>query len=212
MRIIILISIYISSVQFACAQEKKETTSDYNFSINYGIGLTIFDISGFETDSYPALLTRIGVGVSRNVTQRIMIESGIRLNFRAKSKSPLKDGIFWHGNGLLLLTLDETATQRHFALEFPIYVHYILDANRSINTGIIIRRWGPKDQTPVSYFASQTEIGCALGLTQRIFNRFSIGLDLFIGLKDFYPGGVVGNAGDISVKNRSAMFSLSYAL
>jgi hypothetical protein len=75
-----------------------------------------------------------------------------------------------------------------------------------------MRKWGPKNHGPVSHFATKAEIGYTLGLNQKVIQHFSIGLDIFIGFRNFYPGSVIGSSGGIVVKNRSALISLSYAL
>jgi hypothetical protein len=53
-------------------------------------------------------------------------------------------------------------------------------------------------------------LGCILGISQQIIKDFSIGCDVFIGFKDFYPGLVIGSSGGIVIKNRSALFSVAY--
>lgn len=212
MRLILLIVFYLLSASFVHAQKNKEKKNSYNFSVNFGMGLTKFDISGFDTEDYPAMASRLGVGISKTVIGRFQVESGINLYFRAKSKSPLKDEIYWYGKGSILPTIHDTATQPHFAFEVPISLGYILKGNRSVSTGLLLRKWGPKDETPVSHFATKAELGYTLGLNQKVLQQFTIGLDIFIGFKDFYPGNVIGSSGDIVVKNRSALLSLSYAL
>jgi hypothetical protein len=211
MKLLVFITFYLSSTSLMYSQANTDENKSYNLSAQFGMGITKFAVTGFETEDYPTMVTRLGVGVSKNIIgNRILVESGINVYFRAKSKSPLVDEIFWYGKGALLPTLDDTATQRHFAFEIPIRIKYLLSGYRSISTGLVLRKWQPKDQDPVSLLASQTELGCILGISQQIIKDFSIGCDVFIGFKDFYPGLVIGSSGGIVIKNRSALFSVAY--
>ncbi|SMG34175.1 hypothetical protein SAMN05661096_02230 [Marivirga sericea] len=116
MKLILFITFYLCSMCFIYSQSHSEQNKTYNFSANVGVGITKFAVTGFETEDYPAMATRIGFSVSRNVIgNRVQLQSGINLYFRAKSKSPLVDEIYWYGKGSLFPTLDDTATQRHFA-------------------------------------------------------------------------------------------------
>ncbi|ADR23371.1 hypothetical protein MATR_27790 [Marivirga tractuosa] len=212
MKSFIFIVFYLCSVGFVYSQKNSEENKSYNLSAKFGIGITKFAVVGFETEDYPAMATRLGFAISKTVIgNRILVESGLNFYYRAKSKSPLVDEIYWYGKGALFPTLDDTATQRHFAFEVPIIIKYLLTGNKSINTGIIVRKWQPKDQDPVSLLASQTELGCVLGISQQIIKDLSIVCDIFIGFKDFYPGLVIGSSGGIMVKNRSALFSIAYS-
>jgi hypothetical protein len=211
MRLHVLIVFHLSVASFAYGQENSEEKNSYNLSVNFGMGITRFTVSGFDTEDYPAMGTRLGFGISKTVIGRFQVASGINIYFRAKSKSPLVDRIYWYRKGSLLPTLNETATQRHIAFELPISVRYLLDVNWSVNTGLIIRQWGPKDHNPLSLLASQTELVYTFGLKQQVTEHFSVGLDFYIGFKDFYPGGVIGSPGNIVIKNRSALLSLAYA-
>lgn len=212
MKIILFIAFYFCSICFLYSQRNNENDNPYNFSASLGMGINKFAVTGFDTEDYPAMATRLGFAISKTVIgNRILVESGLNFYFRAKSKSPLVDGIHWYGKGAPLPTLDDTATQRHFAFEVPITIKYLLSGNRSVNTGLIVRQWGPKDQDPVSHMASKTELGYTIGINQQIIKDFSFGIDIFIGFKDFYPGGVIGSSGGIKVKNRSALFSIAYA-
>ncbi|WP_340152358.1 hypothetical protein [uncultured Marivirga sp.] len=214
MRLIVFLGFYLSSVCFAYSQTNTDKNKNYNLFAKFGMGITKFAVSGYETEDYPAMVNRIGFGISKTIIgNRVLIESGLNFYFRAKSKSPLVDEIFWYGKGALLPLLDDTAIQRNLAFEVPIMIKYLLGGNRSINTGLIVRHWQPKDQDPVSLLASQTELGYTVGINQQIVKDFSIGCDVFIGFKDFYPGLVVfGSSGGIEIKNRSALFSIAYAL
>lgn len=211
MRPILLIIISLFSASLVFAQENSEKKCKYKFSLNYGMGLTKFHITGFDTEDYPAIITRLGVGVSRTLIGRFQLESGIHLFFRAKSKSPLVDRIYWYGKGQMLPSVHDTATQPHFAFDIPISIRYFFNDNCSLATGLLMRKWGPKNEDPVSHFATKAELGYTLGLRQKVIQRFSVGLDIFIGFRDFYPGRVIGSSGGIVVKNRSALLSLSYA-
>jgi hypothetical protein len=124
MRLIVLIFIFLSSAYLVFAQENSEKKNKYKFSLNYGMGLTKFHISGFDTEDYPAIITRLGVGVSRTLIGRFQVESGINLFYRAKSKSPLVDRIYWYGKGQILPSLHDTATQPHLTFEVPISIGY----------------------------------------------------------------------------------------
>ena len=213
MRHIIVAVFCLSSASFAIAQTNSEENKSFNLSAKLGIGITKFAVTGFETEDYPAIATRLGLGISKFIIgNRVLVESGLHVYFRAKSKSPLVDEVYWYGKGALLPTLDDTATQRHFAFEVPITIKYLLSGNRAVNTGLVVRKWQPKDQDPVSMLASQIELVYTIGINQQIIKDLNIGLDIFIGFKDFYPGLVIGSSGGIVVKNRSAVFSLAYAL
>lgn len=132
--------------------------------------------------------------------------------FRAKSKSPLVDEIYWYGKGSLYPLLDKTATQRHIAFEVPITVHYVLTGDRSVNLGLLYRKWQPKDHRPISFLASQNELGLTFGLSQKVIERIRLGLDFFIGFKDFDPSLTIGSSTNVVIRDRSALFSIAYAL
>ena len=213
MKPFLFIAIYLCSASFVYPQAKSEQNKTYNFSANVGVGINKFVVTGFETEDYPSIATRLGFSVSRNVIgNRVQLKSGINLYFRAKSKSPLVDEIYWYGKGSRLPLFDATATKRHVAFEIPIIIRYLLRGNRTMNMGLIIRQYGPKKSTEINLLASQTEIGFTAGISQKVIKDFSIGLDIFIGLNDFYHIGIIGSTGDVKVKNRSALFSIAYAL
>jgi hypothetical protein len=200
-------------MSFIYSQSNSEQNKTYNFSANVGVGINKFAVTGFETEDYPSMATRIGFDISRNIIgNRVQLQSGINLYFRAKSKSPLVDEIYWYGKGSRLPLFDATATKRHIAFEIPITIRYLLRGNRTMNMGLIIRQYGPKKSTEINLLASQTEIGFTAGISQKVIKDFSIGLDIFIGLNDFYHIGIIGSTGDVKVKNRSALFSIAYAL
>ncbi|WP_296619057.1 hypothetical protein [Marivirga sp.] len=121
----IFISFYLCSACFAYSQTNSEENKSYNLSAKLGIGITKFAVTGFETEDYPAMATRLGFAISKAVIgNRILVESGLNVYFRAKSKSPMVDEIYWYGKGAPLPLLDETATERHVAIEMPITVRY----------------------------------------------------------------------------------------
>jgi|GEM_PF-4113244 hypothetical protein len=213
MRHIIVIVFCLSSAFLATAQTNSEESKTYNLSAKVGVGITKFAVTGFETDDYPAIATRLGFAISKTVIgNRILVESGLNVYFRAKSKSPLVDEIYWYGKGSLYPLLDKTATQRHIAFEVPITVHYVLTGDRSVNLGLLYRKWQPKDHRPISFLASQNELGLTFGLSQKVIERIRLGLDFFIGFKDFDPSLTIGSSTNVVIRDRSALFSIAYAL
>lgn len=213
MKLILFITFYLCSICFVYSQSKSEQNKTYNFSANVGVGINKFAVTGWETEDYPSMATRLGFGVSRNVIgNRVQLQSGLNLYFRAKSKSPLVDEIYWYGKGSRLPLLNATATKRHLAYEIPITIRYLLRGNRALNTGLILRMYAPnKTEHHLDLLASLTEVGYTVGISQKVIKDFSIGLDIFIGLNDFYHIGIIGSTGDVKVKNRSALFSIAYA-
>ncbi len=209
MRLIVLILLFLHNSFSLFSQTNNEESRSYNLSAKVGVGITKFAVSGFDTEDYPAMATRIGAVISKNIIgNRFQVESGMNVYFRGKSKSPLVDEIFWYGKGARLPPLDETATQRHIAFEIPIMIKYLWSGSRSMNTGLIIRQWGPKDHK--SFLASQTEVGAIIGINQKVIKHFSIGLDFYLGFKDFFSGGAISSSGGISIRERSALFSIAY--
>ncbi|MGM0581322.1 MAG: hypothetical protein ACQETL_11620 [Bacteroidota bacterium] len=212
MKPIVIIFFYLCSASLLFAQTKSEQNKTYNFSASLGMGINKFAVTGFETEDYPSMVTRLGIGVSRNViSNRVQLQSGINLYFRAKSKSPMVDDIYWYGKGSWLPFLDETATTRHLAFEIPITIRYLLRGDRSVSTGLLLRRYGPDKPHSRNLLASDTEIGLTIGIAQKVISNFSIGIDVFVGLNDFYHIGIIGTTGDVKVKSRSALFSIAYA-
>jgi len=134
--------------------------------------------------------------------------SGLNIYYRAKSKSPLKDKIYYYGKGSLLPRLDETAIERHIATEVPLSVRYLLNGGRSVSAGLIVRNWGPTDLAG-DLLKSMTEFGYIVMVNQRIFTDFTVGLDFYWGLSDLYLGSVLGSGG-INIKNRAVQVSLGY--
>jgi hypothetical protein len=212
MRNIIAIVFCLSSASLAVAQKNTEENKNYSLSANFGIGITKFAVTGFETDEYPALVSRLGVGIAKTIIDRFQVASGFNIYYREKSKSPLVDEIYWYGKGSLYPLLDKTATRRHIAFEIPITVHYLLTGARSVNLGLLYRKWQPKDQSPVSFLASQNELGLTFGLSQKVIERISLGVDIFIGFKDFDPTLILGASTDVVIRDRSGLFSIAYAL
>lgn len=213
MKPFIFIAFYLCSACFAYSQTSTEEKKSYNLSAKFGIGITKFAVTGFETEDYPAMATRLGFAISKTVIgNRILVESGLNFYFRAKSKSPLVDEIYWYGKGSLYPLLDKTATQRHVAFEVPISFRYILSGDKSVNLGLLYRKWQPKDHRPISFLASQNELGLTFGLSQKVIERISLGLDFFIGFKDFDPTLIIGSSKNVVIRDRSALFSIAYAL
>lgn len=212
MKLILFITFYLCSMCFIYSQSNCGQNKIYNFSANLGVGINKFAVTGWETEDYPSMATRLGFSVSRNVIgNRVQLQSGMNLYFRAKSKSPLVDEIYWYGKGSRLPLFDATATKRHIAFEIPIFIRYLLRDNRAVNTGLILRQYGAnKKDYHLDLLASQTEIGFTAGISQKVIKDISIGLDIFIGLNDFYHIGIIGRTGDVKVKSRSALFSVAY--
>ncbi|MGJ3234860.1 hypothetical protein [Marivirga sp.] len=211
MKLILFITFYLYSTCFIYSQIESEQNKTYNLSAIVGAGINKFAVTGFETEDYPSMVTRLGFCVSRNViSNRFQLQSGINLFFRAKSQSPMVDDIYWYGKGSWLPFLDETATTRHLAFEFPITLRYLLRGDRSVSTGLLLRRYGPDKPHSRNLLASDTEIGLTIGIAQKVISNFSIGLDVFVGLNDFYHIGIIGTTGDVKVKSRSAFFSVAY--
>ncbi|MGK7391287.1 MAG: hypothetical protein ACNS60_13105 [Candidatus Cyclobacteriaceae bacterium M2_1C_046] len=210
MKLIVFIAFYIFSTCFVFSQASTEKNNRYNLSAKIGIGATKFDVSGFLTEDYPALVVRMGGSISKAIIgNSLQLESGLSIYYRAKSKSPLKNDIYWYGKGSSLPRLHETAIQRHIAFEVPISVRYLLKGGRSVNAGFMVRKWSANDL--VDLFASQTEFAYILGVNQRILTDFIIGIDVDLGITDFYHGQVIGGSGGIVIKNKSALISLAYA-
>jgi len=213
MKPLLFFAIYIWSAGFVYSQKNSEENKTYNLSAKFGIGITKFAVTGFETEDYPAMATRLGFAISKAVIgNRVLVESGLNAYLRAKSKSPLVEEIYWYGKGSRLPLFDATATERHVAFEIPFTLKYLMRGDKSLNTGLILRQYGSKKPKEVNLLASQTELGFTIGIAQKVINDFSIGLDIFIGLNDFYHIGIIGSTGDVKVKSRSALFSIAYAL
>jgi hypothetical protein len=81
-----------------------------------------------------------------------------------------------------------------------------------VNAGILVRQWAPNNQR-VDMIDNQTEFGLLLGLNQKILTDFIIGLELYSGFSNFYHGQLLSSSsnGGVTVKDRSALLSLTYA-
>lgn len=204
------IALCLLSAHFLYGQTNEDKNSPYTFSGKIGIGRTKFDVKGFLTEDYPALVVRLGGGISRPIIgRRLLLVSGLNIYYRAKSKSPLKDEIYYYGKGSLLPRLDDTASKKtHLAFEIPLSIRYLLNGGRSMSAGLIVRNWGPTDLAG-DLLKSMTEFGYIVMVNQRIFTDFTVGLDFYWGLSDLYLGSVLG-AGGINIKNRAVQVSLGY--
>jgi hypothetical protein len=101
MKLLVLLVFYLSVASFAGAQENSGKKNCYNLSVNSGVRITKFAVSAFDTEDYPAMGIRKGVGISKTLMNRFQVASGINIYLRAESKSPLVDRIYWYRRGSL---------------------------------------------------------------------------------------------------------------
>ena len=96
---------------FALSQSSQVKSKHYNFSSIVGISRAKFEVTGISTEEYPTLEVRLGGGISRSLSRRVQINTGLNICFRAKRESYLIDGNYF-GKGILSLLLDETASKK----------------------------------------------------------------------------------------------------
>jgi len=181
--------------------------SQYGFSGVLGISRAKFEVTGISTEEYPTLEVRLGGGISRSLSRRVQINTGLNICFRAKRESYLIDGNYV-GKGILSLLLDETASKKnHLALEVPLSFKILLNGNRfNLSAGLMGRFWQPNDMTG-DVLRSRQEIGCIAGASQRISSDLSIGIDFYVGLSSV-P--LYLNSTPYRVSNRFAQLTLGY--
>lgn len=209
MKLFVSIAFLFSVSHFVYSQSSQFKNNHYNFSSIVGISRAKFEVTGVSTEEYPTFEVRLGGVISRNLSSRVQIKTGLNICFRAKRKSYLIDGNYV-GKGVLSLLLDETASKRnHVALELPLYLTILLNGNRSnLNAGLMGRFWQPNDMAG-DVLRSRQEIGYIAGASQKISSDLSIGIDFYWGLSSV-PLNL--NSTLYRVRNRFAQLTLEYTL
>lgn len=207
MKLIVSIALSFFFSHFICAQSSQVKNRHYNISGIIGIAREKFNVTGISTEEYPTLEVRLGGGISRALSSRVQIKTGLNICFRAKRKSYLINGNYY-GKGVLSLLLDETASKRnHVALEIPLSVKILVNGNRSnLSAGLMGRFWQPNDMAG-DILRSRQEIGYIAGASQRISSDVTIGIDFFWGLSSL-PLNL--NSTLYRVRNRFAQLTFEY--
>lgn len=152
-------------------------------SIHFGVARSTFKVSGILTEKYPTIDFQTGWELSKPLTPRIQIKSGINLYFKGRRKSYFVNGSAYYGNKTPILLLDETTSKKyHCSFDIPLRFEYsFFNFNSSINAGILGRLWQPTNLSG-DVLRSQKEIGYLLGARQKISSRFILGVDFYFGL------------------------------
>lgn len=207
MKLFVSIALLSFLCHFVYSQSTQPRNSPYNFSSIIGISRAKFEIKGISTEEYPTLEVRLGGRISRNLSSRAQLKTGLNICFRAKRKSYLIDGNYY-GKGVPSLLLDETASKRnHVALEIPLSLNIFINGNRSsLNAGLMGRFWQPNDMAG-DILRSRQEIGYIAGASQRISSDVTIGIDFYWGLSSV-PLYLYST--QYRVSNRFAQLTLEY--
>ena len=202
----IFISIYYSN-----GQEISNKLKKYHFSTEIGMGASRFNVIGADTEEYISSSFRIAGNISRNIyANRLFVESGIGIFYRAKSKKLLieKNGYFYYyGKAPVILILELTGTRDHIAIELPLALKYILKTGNSINAGIMVKFW--QNEKYIDMLANQTKLGFIAGVDQKLYAKLRIGLDVYLGLQNINHSLSLG-ATRPDIKTQSAFFSVIY--
>jgi len=192
---------------FVYSQSSQFKNRYYNFSSSIGISRAKFEVKGISTEEYPTLEVRLGGHISRSLSSRVQLKSGLNICFRAKRESYLIDGNYI-GKGVLSLLLDETASKKnHVAIEIPLSLKILVNGNRSnLNAGLMGRFWQPNDMAG-DILRSRQEIGYIAGASQRISSDVTIGIDFYWGLSSV-P--LYLNSTQYRVRNKFAQLTIEY--
>ncbi|MFT4740335.1 MAG: hypothetical protein ACI9XJ_002694 [Marivirga sp.] len=109
----------------------------------------------------------------------------------------------------MLLLLERTAVNNHFAIEISVSIRCLLNQGKSISLGVMLPQW--QSRKVVDLLSSQTEVVIIASINQRIFKNLVIGLEVYGGRRDLYPVLNIGGD-DVIIKNQAAMITIGYQL
>lgn len=209
MKTFIAFFIIFVSTTSGFSQEPTDDVKKYSFSSEIGVGFSRFEVVGAKADEYPSYSMRLAGNVSRTIfSKRLLIETGLGIFYRAKSKGYLDlERGYYYGKGQLILRLEQTAVRDHIAIELPLSIRYKISRGNSINAGMMVRFW--QNERFIDLLANQTKLGFIAGIDQTVLPNLRIGIDIYLGLQDLYHGLDVGG-GNIDIKTQSAYVSVSY--
>lgn len=215
MKNLIFLGAILLASQICIAQDITAFSRKWQYSITAGAGYSYYHYtSNAIHEKFAAPEFRAGINFRKPLSEKISINSGLRLGIRLRTARVYQPNEYMNGLQRSLGSLDETSSKEdHYFFEIPLNVQYKY-RNFRFGAGVVYRNLVQFDDTKYVNYMSTSDVGITPSVTYRLTTKLGIGAEYYIGTIRFFEGWSRDSGNDIYIKarNRFAQLFITYSL